>query len=219
MPRNFIPGSDALFDIWQSNLITKMTASATRFNIPAAVVTDIVTKQVRWNTAYAAAKDPATRTKITVKEKQQARDDYEDSLRALTRSYLTYNPAVTDSDRENLELPIHKTTHTPAPVATEPPWLKPNTSLLRHVSFDYGGSELSKTKPTGQHGLELIWEIAKERPPHVRNLTHSVFDTHTPLVIEFDEEDRGNTLWYTARWENTRGEKGPWGEIVSVIIP
>jgi hypothetical protein len=219
MARNFIPGSDSLFDRWQNNLLTKVIAEATRFNIPASVLTTLIAKQTRWKHAYATIGDPATRTKITVKEKQLAREDYESALRSLIRSYLTYNPVITDSDRENLELPIHKTTRTRAPVATEPPWLKVNTNLLRYIRFDYGGTETSKIKPAGQHGIELIWEISKERPPHVRNFTHSVFDTHTPLVLEFDDENRGNILWYTARWVNTRGEKGPWGEIMSVIIP
>jgi hypothetical protein len=38
-------------------------------------------------------------------------------------------------------------------------------------------------------------------------------------VLEFEGHDRGKTLWYAARWENTRGLKGPWSPIESVIIP
>jgi peptide methionine sulfoxide reductase MsrA len=61
--------------------------------------------------------------------------------------------------------------------------------------------------------------IADTKPVHIKEVTRSYFDTHTPLVIEFDEEDRGKTFWYAVRWENTRGEKGPWSEIMSAIIP
>jgi hypothetical protein len=32
-------------------------------------------------------------------------------------------------------------------------------------------------------------------------------------------EDRGKKLYFALRWENTRGEKGPWSEIHSTIIP
>jgi hypothetical protein len=77
----------------------------------------------------------------------------------------------------------------------------------------------SKAKPDGQHGMEMVWEIASEKPAHVRNLSHSAFDTRSPLTLEFDEEECGRTLWYAARWENTRGEKGPWSEILSIVIP
>jgi hypothetical protein len=67
--------------------------------------------------------------------------------------------------------------------------------------------------------MELIWEIAPEKPHSIHGLTHSAFDTHTPLTLEFEEEERGKILWYAVRWENTRGEKGPWSEIMSVVIP
>jgi hypothetical protein len=30
---------------------------------------------------------------------------------------------------------------------------------------------------------------------------------------------RGKTVYFALRWENTRGEKGPWSEIMSAIIP
>jgi hypothetical protein len=46
-----------------------------------------------------------------------------------------------------------------------------------------------------------------------------VFDTNSPLDIEFTEEDRGKVVWFAVRWENTRGEKGPWSEIYFAIIP
>jgi hypothetical protein len=29
----------------------------------------------------------------------------------------------------------------------------------------------------------------------------------------------GKRLWFAARWENTTGQKGPWSEIMCVIIP
>jgi hypothetical protein len=46
-----------------------------------------------------------------------------------------------------------------------------------------------------------------------------VFDTDSPLEIEFDEADRGKIVWFAVRWENTRGQKGPWSEIFFAIIP
>jgi hypothetical protein len=48
---------------------------------------------------------------------------------------------------------------------------------------------------------------------------HSSFATHPPFSLPFDLADTGKRLWYAARWENTTGQKGPWSEIMSVIIP
>lgn len=38
-------------------------------------------------------------------------------------------------------------------------------------------------------------------------------------TLTFDENQRGKTVYFALRWENTRGEKGPWSQIVSSIIP
>jgi hypothetical protein len=219
MKKDFIPEADVLFNTWQANLLSKLSAGAMAWNIPSTVIALLLTKQARWATAFAVAQDPATRTKGAVKEKQEARKDYESELRKQLKAYVTYNPLISDRQREDMALPIHKTTYTRAPVASDSPWLKARTDLLRHVTFDYGGSETSKAKPDGQHGMEMVWEITSEKPSHVRNLTHSVFATRSPLTLEFDEEERGRTLWYAARWENTRGEKGPWSEILRIVIP
>jgi hypothetical protein len=59
-------------------------------------------------------------------------------------------------------------------------------------------------KPAGQHGAEIRWAMR---------------DTHMPLTFEFDESDRGKTVYFCLGWENTRGEKGPWSEIQSAIVP
>jgi hypothetical protein len=219
MRKPFIPASDALFHLWQGNLLGKLIANAVKWNIPDSVIAALKALQAHWESAYAEAEDPATRTKGAVKEKQEARIAYEAELRKMLKAYVTYNPLIDDRQREEMGLPVHKTDHTPAPVASSAPWMKPDTSLLRHLTFDYGGTETSKAKPAGQHGLEMAWSVSTEKPAHVRDLTRSTFDTRSPLTLEFDEDDRGKTFWYAARWENTRGEKGPWSEIRSIIIP
>ncbi|MDR1281625.1 MAG: hypothetical protein LBK99_12485, partial [Opitutaceae bacterium] len=38
-------------------------------------------------------------------------------------------------------------------------------------------------------------------------------------VLDFDENQRGQRIWLIARRENTRGQKGPWTDILSAIIP
>ncbi|MDR1899683.1 MAG: hypothetical protein LBQ55_06735 [Treponema sp.] len=49
---------------------------------------------------------------------------------------------------------------------------------------------------------------------------NSSFDTDPPLVLDFDESDRGKRVYLCGRWEIGReGEKGPDGAIVEVIIP
>jgi hypothetical protein len=39
------------------------------------------------------------------------------------------------------------------------------------------------------------------------------------MQLVFNGEQRGTTLYFAMRWENNRGEKGPWNDIINVIIP
>jgi hypothetical protein len=50
-------------------------------------------------------------------------------------------------------------------------------------------------------------------------LIHSEFDTASPFTLNFQGHERGKTVYFCLRWENTVGEKGPWGEIYSAIVP
>jgi hypothetical protein len=41
----------------------------------------------------------------------------------------------------------------------------------------------------------------------------------TPFAgVENSAADSGNTAVYMARWINTRGEKGPWSEVITATV-
>lgn len=44
-------------------------------------------------------------------------------------------------------------------------------------------------------------------------------DTNTPYMNEFDPAQGGSMGHWVARWVNTRGESGPWSDVVSATIP
>jgi hypothetical protein len=221
MSVNFIPGPDAKFNDWQQTLTTGVAPKAPAWNIPTDAVAEVQAVKADWTTAYAAAIDPATRTKGVINAKIAARKTYEAALRKFIRTYLTYNPALTIKDRDDLGLPVHKTGRTPAPTAEAAPDCEVDTSVVGRLTFHFfeKGGKRGQAKPPGQHGGELAWAIRDTPPADWIDLTHSSFDTHSPLTLVFGMPDRGKTLYYALRWENTRGEKGPWSEIASAIIP
>ena len=217
--KDFIPRKDNDFLNWVVNFLAILASILPRIEFPAEVHARLTTLLNTFRTKLGIADAPATRTSVTVQEKKDARNALEKETRQAVREHLTYNHLLTDADRESLGLPIHKTTRDAAPVATTYPWVQVIVNLIRHLTFDFGGEETSKAKPEGQHGMELAGHIGGEKPANVRALKLSYFDTHTPLVIEFEEEDRGKTFWYAVRWENTTGQKGPWSDIRSALIP
>jgi hypothetical protein len=223
MKSDFIPHPDAKFHSWQGNLVGKIDPVAGALGIPEAAMTALHTKKARWDAAYKKADDPATRTKAAVMEKKKARKDYQAYLRDFNNIYLLHNPGLTDADREDFGLPVHKTTRTPAPVAKTYPIGRADTSMLRRIIIHFANQdtseETSKAKPPGQHGAEIRWALSETPVIDVAELTHSSFDTHTPFTLEFQGHERGKTLYFALCWENTRGEKGPYSPIENAIIP
>jgi hypothetical protein len=79
--------------------------------------------------------------------------------------------------------------------------------------YAYGVSHLLRTqKPPGPIA-------GKCSPATVEDLINSAFDTKSPYTFVFEEAQRRKMLYFCLRWENGKGEKGPWSEIYSAVIP
>jgi hypothetical protein len=219
--KDYIPRKDDEFSTWARNLINYLNMSAQRFGFPSQELAELNVLYEDFRDKLEIAETPETRTSAAIKSKTEAHDLLEKVLRQNIKESLTYNHLVTDEDRENMGLPIHKTTHTPAPIAKTFPEFDVDTGVIRRlvISFYDQGKKKSKAKPDGQHGVELRWAVLTAPPTKLDELVHSTFNTHTPIVLEFDEDQRGKTIYFCICWENTRGEKGPRSNIVNAIIP
>jgi hypothetical protein len=217
----FIPRKDNEFLVWTKNFLHYLSATYTHFNFPKEDYDQLAEQNEDFAEKLETAEAPETRTKAAVKAKDEARKILEKNLQQKIKEYLTYNHLVTDEDRDNMGLPIHKTTRTPSPVATTYPDFDVDSGTIRRLTVHYydQGQKKSKAKPDGQHGAEICWAILDSPPLNISDLVNSFFDTRTPLTLEFEESQRGKRVYFCLRWENTRGEKGPWSEIVSAIIP
>jgi hypothetical protein len=120
-------------------------------------------------------------------------------------------------------LPIYKETRTPVKVPKVSPdfSIEPLTGsrLAVHFHAHDADREQVNAKPEGVHGVEIAWAILDTPPKSYADLVHSAFDTRSPYTFQFDLVDAGRRFYCCLRWENTRGEKSPWSEIQSAIIP
>jgi hypothetical protein len=217
---DFLPKPDEQFRVWLTPLLTYIQNKQTVWSIPEEPVTELQALSAAFGDALSAAENPLTRTKVTVQKKNDARKAVESKLRPFLKAYVTYNPAVTNADRDAMGLPVHKTTRTDVPVPkttveAEVFWPSPGVVEIR-----YRDSESKhRGKPDGVHGAEVAWAILASPPVNWTDLDRSTFDTRSPLRLTFEGKERGKTLYFAIRWENTRGEKGPWGEIMMALIP
>jgi hypothetical protein len=193
----------------------------TKFNVPQSEYDGLDSERNTYSQKLEVANADATRTPMSIQGKNVAKRVLEKHTRKMVKEYLIDNHLLSEEDLKMLGLPIHKTTRTPAPVATDAPDFEIDTHtayyLIIHF-FERGGSH-KKAKPVGQHGVEIRWMISDVPVEKVSELTHSSFDTRTPYNLEFEGDQRGKTVYLALRWENTRGLKGPWTTIQKAIIP
>jgi hypothetical protein len=215
-----IPDKDVDFNVAQETITSLSINNRIAWGLDEDWITnELIPAKTKWILAWSAYQEPATRTPLITFEKNEARKVFEKPLRLLVRN-LEVNPKVSDDDRRAMGVPILSSSRTPSPDPTSYPDFDVDSSLIRFLKifFRDRGSE-RRAKPKGVHGCEIRWAVLDLPQVHVNDLVNSSFDTRSPFTLEFDDELRGKTVYFCLRWENTRGTKGPWSEIVSAIIP
>jgi hypothetical protein len=173
------------------------------------------------NTAYKAWENSAERTQMDTKALSDAEAVFKPLYRQFYNGFLRENPLVTDVDLVAMAFPPRGSggrKPAPDPVTTPIGEVKTPSPGVVEVHFRDAGSE-SRRKPAGVHGAEIRWMISDQPPARWDELIHSEFDTNSPLSLAFEKDQRGKTVYFALRWENTRGVKGPWSEMQSAIIP
>ncbi|MDR1330894.1 MAG: hypothetical protein LBK07_02195, partial [Tannerella sp.] len=174
-----------------------------------------------YNTIYLAWHNPAERTRA----RQAALDDAEPRMKQLYRQLyglLRGNPLVRDDDLVRMAMPTrHTGGNRPVPgpsslVDCEIELVGPG---VIHIHWFNKGAARSRAKPYGMRGVEVRLAILDAPPVDWDELLDSRFDTRSPLKLTFTGADRGKTLYFALRWENTTGVKGDWSEIYSARIP
>ncbi|MDR1347329.1 MAG: hypothetical protein LBJ63_02710 [Prevotellaceae bacterium] len=187
---DFIPTKDSAFAEWLQTVVAYLNAHATGWQIPAGTVTELTALQSDFASKFETAEHPATRTSVVMLAKTEARKAAEAKIREVLKAYVTYNPAVTDEDRKSMGLPIHKTTRTPSPVATDAPDTDIDTSVIGRVTIHFyeKGSRHKKAKPAGQHGAEISWVLSDIPVTRWDELIHSNIDTNSPFTLAFEHD-------------------------------
>jgi hypothetical protein len=217
---DYIPHGFNELQIWLLRFLNYLQANLTRFGIisgtekPLEMLIDaFVAANAKANMDNAGSSDRVDR-----KEKADAATV---GARDFVNTYLRYNAAVTDPDRESLGLTIPDKHPTPAP----PPHSHPDIKFYATGDVCCVGIELrdseseSKAKPEHVHGAELRYAILPAPPVDDTELVHSEFTTRATHELQFTESERGKTVYVFARWENTRGQKGHRSMIYATIVP
>jgi hypothetical protein len=215
---DYIPQKDSELVAWSANFTAQIVANAPIWEIPHHEVNDLQTADATFAALHAQADSP-TKNSVIVAEKDAARKVLKTKIRDLV-GFRLKNPIITDTQRIAMGLHVHDTTPTNIPVPTTRPEIDIDVVDFRRLKIlfhDMGST--SKARPYGTNGAVIAYAVLNTPPANPEVLTHTVLATRTPHILEFTEEERGKTVYVTICWQNEKGQRGPWSEIESAIVP
>ena len=219
---DYLPHVETRFLIWSENYVNVLIANADRWNISSSEVSKLNGLNTEFKEKYSVAENPATRTRVAIQAKNDAKKAFIADIRRMYRSFVLYNEAVTNDDRDLLQVPIHDNKATPSAAPHTAPSGSVDTSVhLRHTIRVVDSVETSKRGrvPVGVHGFEAWRKIGGAIPVSDSEFNYLNFSSSSKLDVDYPLEDAGKIVWYRFRWAGMKNQHGPWSEIVSAIVP
>ncbi len=189
------------------------------FKIEPEKLKDVTARKSKFELAYLRASNPDGANRADRVERDQREAEYKAAIRAFVNENIRFNSNVSDYDRQYLGLTVVDDVPTPAAVPTTRPVLFIDFSESRQHTLHISDEEKSgKAKPKGVKACEIWYKIGDEEPVDDSELSYAGSSSKSTFLVTFDLAQRGKKVYYNARWINTRGAKGPWGEFASAII-
>ena len=218
MAGNYIPRNDEAFNTFYLFIVEYAGENNGRWkHIPADNLATFRFDYQTWKQVFEKTRSPHI-PQLTA-EKNRVRMACEHALRQFVNRFLRFEP-VTDLDRDNMGIPNRDLIRTPHIDVTEVVEFELKLRNIREVlvSFWVKG-QAHKAKPAGYDGAVIVWDVLGKPPEAVGDLTLHTMASRTPHALEFDETERGLTVYIAAAWQNERGLVGQWSEIQPAIIP
>lgn len=220
MGNDVLPGSDAQFEIFQAHFITTVTKSPAKFGVTADDVAALAAAQKGWSVAYPAHLKAQQDAQAATQAKQTARGNLETVLR-MAALKVSATAGTDNSLRAAAGLPVRVETRS----VVGAPETRPigrleaagSRTLIVHFTDEVKPNRLAK--PEGIRGAEIFYFVGAEPPVDPDDYTFLALDTKTPYTHEHDPADAGKGVHYLLRWQNTKGETGPFGAVVSAKVP
>lgn len=216
MNRNRFPRKEAERNAYFRIVILYLEANAERLMIEKEVIDNLRSLFDNWTKWYDESLNEELTNKLIVSNKDAASESLEDNLNIvygdIPQSKLTMD------DRNALHLPLPNTKRTPAPVpTTRPVGEVHNNNLLEH-KITFTDEDGKRGRPDKVRGCQIFCKEGITPPVDEREMRLLASDASSPYVHKFSFSDAGKTFYYRLRWENSRGEAGPWSAFISGVV-
>lgn len=215
-----IPHSETEFLSWASQFVNQLTNHSALYFLEEQRLQTLQSGLTEFENAMTdavAARDAAL---AATRHKNDIRETFEDEVRVAVRM-IQANNLVTDASRDAAGVHVHKSTRTPVtPPATAPVGFVIASDRLEHtLSFSDSATPTRRARPAGVTGCEVYLFVGDDTPQSPSRYTFRMLSTRTPQRVAFTDAEAGKTANYLLRWVNTKGETGPWSQIISATIP
>ncbi|MDR0538902.1 MAG: hypothetical protein LBG74_00140 [Spirochaetaceae bacterium] len=215
----YLPDKEAELIDWLDNFTEKLQTNKAKWQIPDAEVTEIVTLSTDFTAKHAKCAGP-DRSKTLVEEKDAAKAALVAKIRAMV-NFRFANPAIPDVDRVSAGLHTKDKGRTPIGVpatrclVTD---LKPLGGFRVELYFQDEAAPGSRAIPYGCNGALLSYAFGPEKLTGYALLKESRLMTNNPFILQLPPEAEGKFLSCACRWQNNKGELGPWSEIMYIAV-
>jgi hypothetical protein len=216
---DFIPQGDEEFLAWSRNFIALIVVNMTAWGIPQAVVTLLQSLFDDYEAKLTAAKS-GNHGKVDIAAKNAAKKALMHEERSVVKTYIAWNPAVSDAQKQDLGVTVYDGTRTSIPDPKTRPEFSFKVLDLMRVQIDFHDQgRPNRAIPYGYNGAVFCYITADTAITDYAALTQSVLLTRSPWTLTLPPDAEGKVLSGALMWQNEKGKKGPWSEILSVIIP
>ena len=209
------PSKEADLNVYFQLAIAYLILNGVRLHISTARQTAATDLLATWNLVYPESQNKNTRTKSIIDNKDLVRDNIMNLLREIYDDIPS--SLLTIEDRNTLNITKKSISRTNAPIPLSKPICQVDTSHRLTHTISHTDEDGSQGKPNGVRGCQIWYKIGS---PAIdpSELTYLATDTASPFMHQFAGEHVGKNVYYWLRWENTRGEVGPWSDTVMATI-
>lgn len=212
---------DAAFLNLANAVYNTAEANMTGWGIPAGELEKILPKLNDFIAALSKLNAPGGHTPENTQAKNDARHALTPVLSKFIQRYIYMNDAVTRADLLHIGLPLHDTTSTVHPAPVSQLMLEVMIVNSRHTVTAIDMVSKSSRRPADAYGCKFACKVCKvgePAPTNPNDFGNTVFTRKTSAVYDHPEVEEGSVAYYAGRYENAKGEAGPWSKIARVII-
>jgi hypothetical protein len=215
---DYIPWVDAELLLFAKTLYAYALANFARWVVisPQGMLEPLIDA---FETALSLYQNP-NHGKVDTLNKNNTKNELIRGLRTYIQGFLVRNPAVTDEDKEKMGLPLRDTKQTTHPV----PEIKPEVEAIpsgkgKHTVKAINPVAGNKQKPEYVSGVAFAYQLrGAGEPVALAKEMPSVYQTSVVRDFQWEEETYGKVCDYACAYEAEGGKRGPWSDVVSLIV-